>query len=238
MNTDGGAGANHTPSTRARTRERAHPPAESAHHRLSAVVFPRPPIQPLLNVVTRFLMNQRHFPQFPITAPLPVATISAEQFSPLYSPHWSLAPPDFIIDPQAGRVGQMQLDLAMIARSSIDKACLLQFLLARTYAASVILEVRRGVEQKEQAACLAWALSRIAHLRHGRIAAMQILRVSHHAATTFVPFAQPSPHDPSKPRIDSHHARYSVKPSRRRSHCTCSPRCLIHSTPLFHAISS
>ena len=69
--------------------------------------------------------------QFPITAPLPIATMPGAGFSPLYSPHWSLAPPDYVIDPQAGRVGQMLLDLHTIARSSIDKACLLQFLLAR-----------------------------------------------------------------------------------------------------------
>ena len=79
--------------------------------------------------------------QFPITAPLPIATVSSDSFSPLYSPHWALAPPDTVIDPQAGRVGQLALDLPTIARSSIDKACLLQFLLARANCASVLLEV-------------------------------------------------------------------------------------------------
>ena len=38
--------------------------------------------------------------QFPITAPLPLATVAAESFCPIYSPHWTFAPPDVLIDPQ------------------------------------------------------------------------------------------------------------------------------------------
>lgn len=75
--------------------------------------------------------------QFPITAPLPLATVSTDNFSSLYSPHWSFAPPDLVVDPQAGRVGQLHIDLYTIVSSSIDKACLLQFLLARTHCAEV-----------------------------------------------------------------------------------------------------
>ena len=88
--------------------------------------------------------------QFPITAPLPIATVATEAFSPLYSPHWSLASPDYVIDPQAGRVGQLRLDLGMIARSSIDKACLLQFLLSRSLSSGVILEVFAKALREEE----------------------------------------------------------------------------------------
>ena len=38
--------------------------------------------------------------QFPITAPLPLACIPSEGFSPSYSPHWSIEPPDLVVDPQ------------------------------------------------------------------------------------------------------------------------------------------
>ena len=78
--------------------------------------------------------------QYPITAPLPMAMIAEDGFSPLFSPHWSLAPPNYIIDPQAGRVGQLQLDLSTIMRSSIDKVCLLQFLLARSCSVQEIID--------------------------------------------------------------------------------------------------
>ena len=79
--------------------------------------------------------------QFPITAPLPLATFCTEAFSPLYSQHWTFAPPDIVLDPQAGRIGQVQIDLQTIVQSSIDKPCLLQFLLSRTYCMEVVLEV-------------------------------------------------------------------------------------------------
>jgi hypothetical protein len=49
--------------------------------------------------------------QFAITAPLPLALVAADGFSSLYSPHWSMSSPDYVVDPQAGRVGQLALSL-------------------------------------------------------------------------------------------------------------------------------
>ncbi len=86
----------------------------------------------------------------PISAPLPLATLPTDGFGPSYSPHWALAPPHYLVDPPAGRVGQFVVNLDAIARSSIDKVCLLQFLLAREGAAHVILDVlRRAVADVE-----------------------------------------------------------------------------------------
>ena len=62
-------------------------------------------------------------------------------FGPLYSSHWQLFPPDFVVDPQAGRLGRVSVDLPAVAASSVDMACLLQFLLARSNAREVILEL-------------------------------------------------------------------------------------------------
>ena len=133
--------------------------------------------------------------QFPITAPLPIATIAADGFSPLYSPHWSLAPPDYIIDPQAGRVGQLQLDLHTIARSSIDKACLLQFLLSRTHCASVILEVfAKSIDEEEGLPVLA----RMFDLLHAATARSLLTRRAFGASVAAAALASPRP---TKPRV-------------------------------------
>ena len=69
--------------------------------------------------------------QFPISAPLPLATLPLSRWPSVYTPHWVLAAPDVVIDPQMGVVGIPKPDLAAVAHSSIDKECLLQFLLAR-----------------------------------------------------------------------------------------------------------
>ena len=68
----------------------------------------------------------------PISAPLPLTTLPADGFSPVYSPHWLIAPPDKVVDPLAGRAGRLRLNLRAIAASSIDKVCLLEFLLLRS----------------------------------------------------------------------------------------------------------
>ncbi|EOD15985.1 hypothetical protein EMIHUDRAFT_451592 [Emiliania huxleyi CCMP1516] len=75
----------------------------------------------------------------PISAPLPLTTLPADGFSPVYSPHWLIAPPDKVVDPLAGRAGRLRLNLRAIAASSIDKVCLLEFLLLRSNL--VLLEV-------------------------------------------------------------------------------------------------
>jgi len=77
----------------------------------------------------------------PISAPLPLATLPADGFSPAYSPHWLIAPPDKVVDPLAGRAGRLRLNLRAIAASSIDKVCLLEFLLLRSRSHLVLLEV-------------------------------------------------------------------------------------------------
>ena len=64
-------------------------------------------------------------------------------------------------------VGQLHLDLDTIAKSSIDKACLLQFLLARTYSADVILETfLKSIAEQESLPTLA----RMFDLMHATIA--------------------------------------------------------------------
>ena len=90
--------------------------------------------------------------QYPITAPLPLGTVPAATWGALYTPHWSLAPPDYVVDPQMGVVGELALDLHAISRSSIDKSCLMHFLLARTSsdAQEAILDVlRRAIDEQE-----------------------------------------------------------------------------------------
>jgi len=100
--------------------------------------------------------------RFPVTAPLPLATLPGDEFGALYSPHWTFGCPDYVIDPQAGRVGQLVVDLNAVARSSIDRCCLLQFLLARSNAQEVILEVlRRAIEEQEGLATIARMLDLI-----------------------------------------------------------------------------
>ena len=113
--------------------------------------------------------------QFPISAPLPLATLPLSRWPAVYTPHWVLAAPDVVIDPQMGVVGILKPDLAAVAHSSIDKECLLQaraqrgatrrnsaqfsdalpstllqFLLARSNAHDVVLDVlARAVRDAE-----------------------------------------------------------------------------------------
>jgi hypothetical protein len=88
--------------------------------------------------------------QFPISAPLPLATLPLSRWPSVYTPHWVLAAPDVVIDPQMGVVGILKPDLAAVAHSSIDKECLLQFLLARSNAHDVVLDVlARAVRDAE-----------------------------------------------------------------------------------------
>ena len=88
--------------------------------------------------------------QFPISAPLPLATLPLSRWPSVYTPHWVLAAPDVVIDPQMGVVGILKLGLAAVAHSSIDKECLLQFLLARSNAHDVVLDVlARAVRDAE-----------------------------------------------------------------------------------------
>ncbi|KOO52996.1 hypothetical protein Ctob_010768 [Chrysochromulina tobinii] len=111
--------------------------------------------------------------QYPITAPLPLGTVASDQFSPLYSPHWTFVAPDLVVDPQAGRVGQLRIDLHTIVRSSIDKACLLQFLLARTHCADVILDVfSKSIAEQEELPTLA----RMFDLVHAAYARQLLIR--------------------------------------------------------------
>ena len=79
--------------------------------------------------------------QYPVTAPLPVSMVSADGGGPQYSPHWEFFPPDFVIDPQAGTVGRVSVDVRAVAASSVDTTCLLQFLLARAASQEVVIEV-------------------------------------------------------------------------------------------------
>lgn len=105
----------------------------------NVLTTPSPP-RPLVSQVV-LLFDLKINSHSAVTAPLPL-TASAG-FTPLYSDSWRVHAPDYIIDPQAGRVGQLCLDLPAIARSSIDKFCLLQFLLYRSNAQPVILTVLR-----------------------------------------------------------------------------------------------
>ena len=106
--------------------------------------------------------------QFPVTAPLPIATVAADGFSSLYSPHWQMHAPDVLVDPQAGRVGKLSVDLRAVARSSIDMACLLQFLLARSDAHEVVLEtLAKALREKVPL----HALGRLFDIFHAAIAA-------------------------------------------------------------------
>ena len=73
--------------------------------------------------------------QFPISAPLPLATLPLSRWPSVYTPHWVLAAPDVVIDPQMGVVGILKPDLAAVAHSSIDKECLLQARATRRNAA-------------------------------------------------------------------------------------------------------
>ena len=56
----------------------------------------------------------------------PLATLPLSRWPAVYTPHWVLAAPDVVIDPQMGVVGILKPDLAAVAHSSIDKECLLQ----------------------------------------------------------------------------------------------------------------
>ncbi|KAL1527343.1 hypothetical protein AB1Y20_016013 [Prymnesium parvum] len=106
--------------------------------------------------------------QYPVTAPLPVSLVDADGFGPLYSSHWQLFPPDLLVDPQAGRVGRVAVDLRAVAASSVDVACLLQFLLARANAADVIVELfHQAVAERMPLA----HLSKLFQLLHAAIAA-------------------------------------------------------------------
>jgi len=88
--------------------------------------------------------------QSPVTAPLPLCVLAEEGFGAPYSPSWSFSSPNVVVDPQAGRVGRLGLDLHAIAASSIDKYCLLHFLLARSNSHRVIFEVlRKALEELE-----------------------------------------------------------------------------------------
>ena len=81
--------------------------------------------------------------------------------------------PDLVVDPQAGRVGQLRIDLHTIVRSSIDKACLLQFLLARTHCADVILDVfSKSIAEQEELPTLA----RMFDLVHAAYARQLLIR--------------------------------------------------------------
>lgn len=91
-----------------------------------------------------------------IAAPLPLRALASDGFGALYSPHWIFAAPRYVIDPQAGRAGTLELDLRAISASSIDTCCLLQFLLHRADGAEVILQVLCGaLEQQESLATCA-----------------------------------------------------------------------------------
>ena len=88
--------------------------------------------------------------QFPISAPLPLATLPLSRWPAVYTPHWVLAALVVVIDPQMGVVGILKPDLAAVAHSSIDKECLLQLLLARSNAHDVVLDVlARAVRDAE-----------------------------------------------------------------------------------------
>ena len=133
-----------------------------------------PPPRPRLRLSQVCLIfDLRINQQYPITAPLPLGTVASDQFSPLYSPHWTFAAPDLVVDPQAGRVGQLRIDLHTIVRSSIDKACLLQFLLARTHCADVILDVfGKSINEQEELPTLA----RMFDLVHAAYARQLLIR--------------------------------------------------------------
>jgi hypothetical protein len=138
--------------------------------------------------------------QYPITAPLPIATVAADGFSPLYSPHWSLAPPSYVIDPQAGRVGLLELDLHTIARSSIDKACLLQFLLTRTYSGQVIMDTfAKSIEEEEGLSVLA----RMFDLMHAVVARNLLQRRAFGRGGASTPHATPTATTSAGPTIST-----------------------------------
>ena len=40
--------------------------------------------------------------QYPITAPLPLGVLPAATWGALYTPHWSLVAPGYVVDPQVG----------------------------------------------------------------------------------------------------------------------------------------
>ena len=152
---------------------RSRPPSPStplAPHTASPFTPPRPRLR--LSQVC-LIFDLRINQQYPITAPLPLGTVASDQFSPLYSPHWTFAAPDLVVDPQAGRVGQLRIDLHTIVRSSIDKACLLQFLLARTHCADVILDVfGKSINEQEELPTLA----RMFDLVHAAYARQLLIR--------------------------------------------------------------
>ncbi|KAL3913492.1 MAG: hypothetical protein SGPRY_007960, partial [Prymnesium sp.] len=105
--------------------------------------------------------------QFPVTAPLPLAVLPADGWGPLYSNHWQLFSPDLIVDPQAGRVGRISIDLRAVAASSVDVGCLLHFLISRSAAQPVILEVfTRAIAEKMPLS----TLSKLFSLLHTSIA--------------------------------------------------------------------
>ena len=211
--------------------------------------------------------------QFPISAPLPLATLPLSRWPAVYTPHWVLAAPDVVIDPQMGVVGILKPDLAAVAHSSIDKECLLQaraqrgatrrnsaqfsdalpstllqFLLARSNAHAVVLDVlARAVRDAEPLPVIARCFDLVCAAAANAVLRRRALLEGPSAQLSELAIASPRGFDLQLPgsvgsvASPPPTARSSRRLSSGRSRTNCRPssaRCSSHSTSTGRTSSS